>query len=76
MADLETRANVTNGGLKVVLPGAVRLKLVEAAGDNRWYRPEKTPPIAEPLAALLAAVARVPDKLIEPLPRRSYSRRS
>jgi hypothetical protein len=73
-SDLEARAEVGNGGLDEVLAGALQLKLIEQR-DGRWHRPEKLPPIARPLKALVEASADVPDTPIDPLPRRTYKRR-
>lgn len=72
--DLEAHADVANGGLDEVLAGALQLKLIEYR-QGRWHRPKKLPPIARPLKALVAATADVPDKPIDPLPRRPYKRR-
>lgn len=68
---LESRAEVGAGGLDDVLAGALQLRLIEQR-DGRWHRSTKLPAIAMPLKALVVAAANVPDKPIEPLPRRAY----
>jgi hypothetical protein len=73
--DLEARVNVGNGGLDEVLAGALQLKLIEV-GKGRWHRAPKLPPIAGPLTELVRATRRIPDELIQPLPRRPYRRRA
>jgi hypothetical protein len=70
---LETRADVTAGGLDEVLAGALQLRLIEQR-NGRWYRSSPLPPIAKPLKALVQATSEVPDQRIAPFPRRSYRR--
>jgi hypothetical protein len=72
---LESRADVSAGGLDEVLAGALALRLIEQRG-GRWFRPHELPPIAKPLRTLVAATVSIPDAQIPPLPRRSYRRRS
>jgi hypothetical protein len=72
--DLEARAEVAPGGLNHVLAGALQLKLVEQR-QGRWYRPNELPDIAKPLKALILASGRLPDRRIDELPRRPYTRR-
>jgi hypothetical protein len=74
-AALEARADVGSGGIDEVLAGALQLKLVEQR-EGRWHRPETLPSIARSLRALVIASADVPDKPIQPLPRRTYTHRT
>jgi hypothetical protein len=72
--DLETRAGVTNGGLKTVLPGAVQLGLVMQGDDGRWRVPKKLPAIAAALRKLALAVGQLGDEPIPAVEARDYER--
>lgn len=72
--ELETRAGVTNGGLKSVLPGAVQLGLVMQGDDGRWHVPKKLPAIATPLRKLALDVVQLGDEPIQALETRDYER--
>jgi hypothetical protein len=72
--ELETRAGVTNGGLKTVLPGAAQLGLVFQGDDGRWHVPKKFPAIATPLRKLVLAAVQLGDAPIPALGTRDYQR--
>lgn len=71
--DLETRTGVTNGGLDVLLAGAVDLGLATLT-DGRVQRAPMLPDLAEPLCSLLDHALGLPDRPPRPLPRRPYRR--
>jgi hypothetical protein len=64
---------VTNGGLDVLLAGAVDLGLATVT-DGRVHRTTTLPDIAEPLASLVDHAQGLPDRPPRPLPRRQYRR--
>lgn len=72
MSELESKAQVKNGGLKTVFPGAVHLGLVALGEDGRWQVPTKLPAIANPLRNLARAAVVLGDEPIPPLVKRSY----
>ena len=72
---LEDMADVGSGGIDELLAGALQLKLIEHR-DGRWRRPATRPHVAIPLLALVEATRSIPDDPIEPIPRRTYRRRS
>jgi hypothetical protein len=72
--ELETRASVTNGGLKTVLPGAVQIGLVGQGDDGRWHVPRRIPAIAAPLRRLTLAVVQLGEEPIAALETRDYQR--
>jgi hypothetical protein len=72
-SDLERVAGVTTGGAEAMLSGLVLWELLDLV-DGRFHPRTPAPPVAEPLARLLALTAHVKGE-IPPLPRRPYARR-
>ncbi|MFN8151474.1 MAG: hypothetical protein U0R24_10180 [Solirubrobacterales bacterium] len=74
-ADLERAAGVERGGVDRLLDGAASLDLLRWDG-RRWHRGEPPPRVAGPLEELVAVSRELPERSIEPLPRRAYTRHS
>jgi len=73
--DLEKHARVEHGGLDTVLPGALQLGLIRRI-ESRWHPGDSDARLNDALRKMLAVTDRLPDEEIEPLPRRTYRRRS